>query len=120
MDPTPAIRFESDPLLLKLATKGSIIQRQNLTQFVHVYGKAVAEKGLREVDKLRPESRCRSNAPFTPQLLKDPQGLAKSVPISAEGFKFNSIPRCDLKSLFQFLSFSCSFKKLKIGALVDR
>ena len=38
MDPTPAIRFESDPLLLKLATKGSIIQRQNLTQFVHVYG----------------------------------------------------------------------------------
>lgn len=37
MDPTPAVRFESDPLLLKLATKGSIIQRQNLTQFVHVY-----------------------------------------------------------------------------------
>ena len=37
MDPTPAIRFESDPPLLKLATKGSIIQRQNLTQFVHVY-----------------------------------------------------------------------------------
>lgn len=38
MDPTPAIRFESDPLLLKLATNGSIIQRQNLTQFVRVYG----------------------------------------------------------------------------------
>ena len=37
MDPTPAIRFESNPLLLKLATKGCIIQRQNLTQFVHVY-----------------------------------------------------------------------------------
>lgn len=99
MDPTPAIRFESDPLLpllLKLATKGSIIQRQNLTQFVRVYCKAVAEKGLREVDKLRPESRCRSNAPFdlplTRQLLKDPQGLAQSVPISAEGYKFNSIP----------------------------
>ena len=114
MDPTPAIRFESDPLLLKLATKGSIIQRQNLTQFVHVYCKAVAEKGLREVAKLRPESRCRSNTqfdlPLAPQLLKDPQGLAQSVPISAEGFKFNSISRCDLKSLFQFLSFSCSFK----------
>lgn len=81
MDPTPAIRFESDPLLLKLAMKGSIIQRQNLTQFVHVYGKAVAEKGLREVDKLRPESRCRSSTPFdlplAPKLLKDPQGLAQ-------------------------------------------
>ena len=50
MDPTPAIRFESDPLLLKLATKGSIIQRQNLTQFVHVHGKAVAEKGLKGAD----------------------------------------------------------------------
>ena len=109
MDPTPAIRFESDPLLLKLAMKGSIIQRQNLTQFVHVYGKAVAEKGLREVDKLRPESRCRSSTsfdlPLAPKLLKDPRGLAQSVPISPEGFKFNSIPRCDLKSLFQLLSF---------------
>ena len=38
MDLRPAVGFESDPLLLKLATKGSIIQQQNLMQFVRVYG----------------------------------------------------------------------------------